>query len=484
MIRINRRINVIEVSAPLAMRFTQIFDELPPRFQTFMKVVAIATRCCHFKCPMQLVKNVLYDIIMADGDDGGVSLDAMAVEMEELYLIRVEPSGLGCHLISVYCPALSDVIFDVCTPAQIQYISRALIDRLLPWANRSFRVPLAIANLYGNLGRKERQIEFWKQSYEQAVEEAPKSGESVCWYKSMIDEEIEEAGFSSKEVLGKDFCYWSYDAPSLPHIFIASKASVGPFSFGPLGHSLSVILRFVAREITAFHGATEEEIEILRSDAQSAFDRYKLEMRELENYMKEKGCGADDAVLDAEIEFLEKILRPAESGEEVHHKVDSVLKKFTPEFTEARRRRLFTLVQNLNEEYTERPPCVILHGPKAICEAYKALRATKDRTDGLQDALVTLASSNWVPKKLPEYLPVMAYQTVANVRDLVLRRLSQDEKKLFGRQDTIDDFEAFLVTTALLYESCSDCRRVSLDLVDGHRSSWLSSQKKLTVVES
>ena len=64
-----------------------------------------------------------------------------------------------------------------------------------------------------------------------------------------------------------------------------------------------------------------------------------------------------------------------------------------------------------------------------------------------------LAISNWKPLPTPEYLPEMQQQTVANIRNAVLNRLSEVEVSMFRHQQTVDDLEAFLIVTPLLQQA-------------------------------
>jgi hypothetical protein len=50
-----KKIGVMQVDAQIAMRFLQVFDELPPRVQTLAKVLNLATRRCGFKVPRYIV---------------------------------------------------------------------------------------------------------------------------------------------------------------------------------------------------------------------------------------------------------------------------------------------------------------------------------------------------------------------------------------------------------------------------------------------
>jgi hypothetical protein len=97
-------------------------------------------------------------------------------------------------------------------------------------------------------------------------------------------------------------------------------------------------------------------------------------------------------------------------------------------------------------------PTVVQRSSAAIRQAYQAMRIPgKSRMDSAQDALMILATHNWKPKPVPEYLPLLHYQTVARIRNKVLKRLSEAELFVFKHQQSDLDLEAFLIVTALLY---------------------------------
>ena len=98
-------------------------------------------------------------------------------------------------------------------------------------------------------------------------------------------------------------------------------------------------------------------------------------------------------------------------------------------------------------------PPVIARADVAIRRAYEALRAPKCRTDAVQDALMIMATMNWTPRRVPEYLPLLHYQTVARIRCKVLTCLNDAELFIYKHQQTHRDFEAFLIVTALLHEA-------------------------------
>jgi hypothetical protein len=64
-----------------------------------------------------------------------------------------------------------------------------------------------------------------------------------------------------------------------------------------------------------------------------------------------------------------------------------------------------------------------------------------------------LATNNWKPYPIPEFLPMRYQQTVANIRNSTLKRLSDIEVVMFRHQQSVDDLEAFLVATPLLQQA-------------------------------
>jgi hypothetical protein len=110
--------------------------------------------------------------------------------------------------------------------------------------------------------------------------------------------------------------------------------------------------------------------------------------------------------------------------------------------------RLYSLVAKLREEGI---PEVVMNAQPAIRRAYEALQVPKNRNDAAQDALMTLATLNWKPKPVPEQLCLIYYQTVARLRNKVLKRLTPKQLVGFRHQQSVDDLEAFLVVTPLLY---------------------------------
>lgn len=145
---------------------------------------------------------------------------------------------------------------------------------------------------------------------------------------------------------------------------------------------------------------------------------------------------------------MKDIAAPAKCDEDVEAKAFKILDEFVPRFVEIRIKRLHSLVDKLSKAGM---PCIMKNAPKSLRCAYEALQEPKNRNDAAQDALMILATMNWRPKPVPEYLPSLHFQTVACLRNKVLRRLTDAELIIFRHGQSVDDLEAFLIVTSLLY---------------------------------
>jgi class 3 adenylate cyclase len=450
-VRKTQEMSILQISADVAMRFTQIYDDLPPLFQTLLKVVAIATSGGFFKLPLTLLWAVLNDLI-AEGVDADV-FDIVIKEMKDMWLLKLSQED-GQNVVIFQCPAIGDIAMDVCTPVQVSSIARALIDRLQPAVSNCFKIPFVVASLYHLLGEQEAtKLALWRQGYDAFLEQSTGWVEAeAARCKELITDVIDGAGYSSFDVLGEKLCYSDTGLCMKPlsrsvQLFWFYEI---PVSFGPAGHSLSVITRNTFHEYGTFRGATEEAIQKLRSSTASASNRYMKESLVLEEYLEENGFGSSEE-LEEERLMIELISRPAESGSAVVTKATTFLEEYRPRFLDGRLRRLKLLIVKLREG--EGVPSVIENAPKAIRLAYKAMQAPGCRSDAVQVALMTLATLNWKPKPVPEFLPILRHQTVARLRNKVARRLPDSQLAYLKYQHTEDDLEIFLVVTALLYEA-------------------------------
>jgi hypothetical protein len=294
--------------------------------------------------------------------------------------------------------------------------------------------------------------------------------------KEFIESEIEDAGYDAKDVLGKDFSYPCVVRNAINHRLPLVKIYRAPMSFGPMGHSLSVICRNTFHEYGIFHGMNEEAAHKLRKSTQSATQRYVKEISIVEEYLEESGFGASPDDLKEEKSMLEFYTRPAEHDRDVVAKAEWILEEYVTRFVEDRLQRLYSLVTKLR---TGDLPAIFDDAPTAIrcsytalqfarqgrichvaCpktnntpEVYKGLRSNlgKVESDAAQDAIMALATLNWKPRPVPEHLPFSYYSTIARIRNSVLRRLTEAELIIFRHQHKVCDLDVFLVVTALLY---------------------------------
>jgi hypothetical protein len=250
------------------------------------------------------------------------------------------------------------------------------------------------------------------------------------------------------------------------HLILRLKNYTAPITYGPMGHTFTVISRCAFREIRAFLGdAMGEEVEKIRHDSESAFNRFKQEVSIVEDFLRSHGCGETEEFLQKELELIEKCVQPGHSDRCVESKADIILEQLVPLFVEPRMKRLYQACAKLREVSVGREAEIMTYAPNSIRMAYAALCNDEDQNDAVQHVLITLATLNWVPRKLPEDLPPFHYQTTARIRDAVLRRLNKDELELFKHQLGALDLEAFLVTTAILTLFCER----------SHKGEWYSS---------
>ena len=455
LIRLNKNLTVTQVRTEIAMRFSQIYDELPPLCQMILKILTVASRNTLFRLPQKILWAVMNDLI-AKGVEHE-SLVSLLEEMVDLCLLKTDnEDGASETRISIAIPALADIAMDVCTPVQVRSIAYALIDRLESASVGDFNVTLVVADLRLLLDRKDEVIaHLWFQAYQNFCLEANSWSKSAASkWKETLEEQISSAGYDPTTVLGADFCVAGTPRKIAPGHLTMLKAYSAPVSLGPIGHTFSVICRNTFHEFGAFHGANQEDVNKLRSSTSSACGRYMIEMSVLEHFLSEHGLKAPQKELETEFNMISTLANPAESDEQVEAKAVVILEEMIPRYVEPRLNRLCKLVHKLKNG-TDLPE-VIVNTEKAIHQAYGALQADdKCRTDAGQDALMILATMNWKPKPIPEYLPLLYYQTVANLRTKTLKRLSEREFLMYRYQHTVDDLEAFLIVTALLNEAQS-----------------------------
>lgn len=70
LVRANKAIPVGMISAEVAMRFSQVFDGLPPLFQTFAKILSLSSRTGFFELPTSIMWETLNDLITTGVEQG------------------------------------------------------------------------------------------------------------------------------------------------------------------------------------------------------------------------------------------------------------------------------------------------------------------------------------------------------------------------------------------------------------------------------
>jgi hypothetical protein len=207
LVRINKTIPVMEVSAEVAMRFHQLFDELPPLCQTALKVMTVASRGGYvFYLPSRVMYEVLNDLI-ADG----VEWDTYSTILDEMKDLRMIKNDIkdGMDVLTFQCPAFADVAFDVSTPEQIKSIAVALAERLQPLVDDNFVVPLVLAKLYIATGQVDSDSNaLWRKGFSmlEKVSSGWTVGEKNKWMEC-IDDEISSTGHDAVKILGENFKY-------------------------------------------------------------------------------------------------------------------------------------------------------------------------------------------------------------------------------------------------------------------------------------
>ena len=422
---------------------------------------------------------------IVDQDVDSVFLDNMVDEMVTLCILKVEDRdertvGLGIqdheeemygkhkqantNVLSVQCPAFADIVMDVCTPIQIRSIAKVLIDRLRNHRDGNFQVYFVIASLHSLLQQESETVarlwalgydEFRKQSYDWSEHSRNK-------WQEIIDDEIREAGFSdAADLLGRDFFVPVAPRRRISPCLAMLKIYTCPVALGPMGLSFAVVIRNTFHEYGTFHGAsTLIEGEKLRNATGSACGRYMMEMTVVENFLTEWGLGAPNTEIEAEMEMFSFLANPATSSDDVETKAVLLVEEIGPRFVEHRLQRLHKLVDKLRQvdlmevlNHASLESALASADP-ALIRAFKALQAReKTRSDAAQDAFMILATMNWKPRSIPEHLPLRYHQTVDNVRDATLKRVSDTDSLTLRQWQDINDFEAFLLVTALLHHA-------------------------------
>jgi hypothetical protein len=448
-----KKLPLTMIRPEISMRFTLIFDELPPLFQTFLKVLCIATRTEFFKLPRPVMWEVLNDLIASGIEAGEYSI--VIDEASEMCLIEVEDEN-DETVLSFQSPALAEIAFDVSTPAQVNSIAQALLSRLDAYETHDFRISLVMADLECHLNKKNSRIKrllrhgLHLMMERSAIEKWP--SETLNKWKRTILDEVEEAGYTAEQVFPDDCERYFIELPSVPTNFcnrlLLTKEYCPPMALGPMSWTIAVICRTTFHEFGCLNGYSHEKVEKIASNKKSAVHRYLRQLDIIEEFLNCHSCSCNEEELDAERTTIMELLTPAESEVAIKRKVTQILDQISPSYIASRVRRLYCAITRLRQDAI---PEFMINANHAIHRAYLTLRGPKCGLKAVQEALMILATQNWSANSISDCPPCMPFTTVASLRNKMFAR---NKDKLCSSSDddqqTALDFEAFLVTTALL----------------------------------
>lgn len=401
--------------------------------------------------PVNTAWSCLNDLI-AHGVDKHI-FQVSIKEMREMFLIELRVDSAGKNTVSLFNPAMADIVRDVCTPEQIASICLALSERLKPMQETDFRIPFLMADFYYRLEEDElMMIHLWKLGYKILLKqrnEIPSSRFNQLL--ECIDEEIASYDFNPKEVLGTDFFYPDVNERHVGMNLLLVKYYIGPVSFAQMGHTLTAIARSIFHEAKVFCQQDLAEKRNFQTNLASACRRYCKEALIVENFLRHYSLGVKDQELEAEFELVMEFARHAENLEQVQTKASLALDQLIPRFIESRRERLLQMVKKVRQAKDTLPQSVVKAEP-AVKNAFNLFLSKPNATDGAHEALMCLAVHHWKPKLVPETIPLVHRQTIARIRNKVLRRQNDADVLIFRHRQGPDDLGAFLIITPLLYQ--------------------------------
>ncbi|CAB9511982.1 cyclase type 10 [Seminavis robusta] len=444
-----------EISADFAMKTLQLFDDLPPLFQTLTKVIAIATRKAGFMIPSMIVWKVMNDLY---GDLDSARFATVIGELKDMYLLKIV---VDRNMDKVYfaCPILAEVAMSVCTPSQIRVISEALVKRLESMVAHEFRVPLVLADLYHELGRSaNRQKKCYYAAYKAFIKEHGEDPHASPlekdWWLEYFSDVVQLAGYSTAQVLGPTFVAPVISEAAAPDDIMRLKQYIAPVTFGPLGQTLSAIGRTIVQEYGA-HARDDGAAQLKHAEELAAIcNRYLQQVGTMEDYLGEEGMQATESELEEERNLLQYLASPGTSEEHVLSKSERFQNALLADHVSPRWER----IRDYMSCVVGTPEPVTSCKDSAIGLAYEKTVRGKCWKDKLEDALMAMAVSNWKPRPVPECksLPLPYLQTICKVRDTFLMQTSdmgQSDLEHFHHRYKFSDFQAFLIMTALLYNA-------------------------------
>lgn len=444
---------VTRICGEVAMKFSQVFDGLPPVFQTFCKVLSVSSRTNFFMISRIMMWHILNDLI-AEGVENGV-YNIVVDEMVHMNLLKVSIHN-DEEVLSFQCPPLGHIAFDVCTPVQLKSIGSALIERLEPHLSDTFVIPFVLANLHDLIGDDYKVKEgLWIHGYKCFLEECQDWDATLVrdWNETLYDE-IRALGCTIPEVvMGKGSnLRCSFVKNSMSDSMMLLKQYHSPIAFGPLGLTLNVITANVYFLCGEFHGYSVARVMQVHNDLISGCTRYLLEVEIVESFLSLHGFPAQIEMLENERSVINDIKFPASCIKDVNVKGSLLYDKFIPTHVVDRLDRIRMLVAKLRETVPQYGAEI---QDKTLRLAYQAMSSpgNKLNCDCAQDALMILATRNWKARSTPEKLPLYYLQTLARIRNKVMKQLSAAELLFWKHQQSSIDLEAFLVITSLLYEA-------------------------------
>ena len=465
-LRTFRKITVMQVGPHIAMRYGHVYDELPPIMQVLCKVLAVVGQTEYYWAPRNRIWEVLNDLIAQ-----GVDNDAMSTildEMKCMYLVQVWVHD-GVEFIKLQSPAMADIALDVCTPIQVESIAKAWIGRLDPDKAGDFRVSLVLAWLHNLIDpcRKcalttGKSNSLWQEGYRTMLSISEKGDwkrSRIDRWKELIASEIEESGRDVASVLGTDFSYNIVEYKPLEMDVFRLSMYRGPIGLGPLGNTLSVLSELLTREAVLFLEHVDPKTQsVVLQNKRSASDRYMIEVELIEELLSEHSLGVDIDELYAEKECIERLGKPASGREDIYECAKLLVETIMPRFVEPRLERVRELMSKLNS--CTPPPFVANVSCAAVRNAYTVMFemfgsccTQGNEVDSAQHALMVMAACGWEPRPTPEPMEHLKRQTVARLRNAVVRKLSEGQLHFSRHQQSAVDLKAFLIITALLFDA-------------------------------
>jgi len=451
MTRAVRHFPVSKANASVYMHLSQIYDELPPFFQLVVKVLAVAEYRGIFVPPRILVWQVSNDLV-AEGIPVE-SFDGLLSSMEEMYLINVDKAK---KCVKVRTPGICDIAVESSTPIQLKAIRRAVLDRMEEVSDSSFRFLARKAILYGELCyEKDVLRDAWKQarySFEK---------QSSSW-PSKLKHRVEE--FMIEEMIEWDV---NVESDNLHHALrrfscgeqcAVSTNTAGlflymaPVAFGPLGDSLTILVEGIFREWTSMADKDTSLDDKHAQDASTASQRYLRQRDILESALSVSHPPSSENSIRQEDSVIQTVGSASNSIQDVLEKQGLYDEKLIFIIED----RLVRLRLWAKEILKQGNVSLVEKAPLPIQRAFMYMAhhdPNESKTDAVQHAMMILASMNWKPPRVKEQISLLHRQTVARLRNRLLRQQTHADKRLNRHVNQLEDFEVWLCTTALLAET-------------------------------